>query len=138
MRQTFLSRSTEETQALAKAIAQKIPRGTLICLYGPLGSGKTVFVRGLAKGLKTRGHVQSPTFPLLREYRCSKGTLYHMDLFRIRPRDFSALGFEEFFNPVNGWTAIEWADKVRRRLPPERLDIRLKILSPSCREITTA
>ena len=132
---TYLTRSPEETQALAQKIARKLPLGSLVCLFGSMGSGKTVFVRGLAKGLKLPGHVQSPTFTLIREYGSPKGTMYHMDLFRLQAKDISSLGLEEFLAPRKGWTVIEWPERIRRLLPYERLDIRLKIIDSRSREI---
>src|SRR6185503_5897401 len=80
---TVISRSEDETRALARDIGRKLKPGAVLCLTGPLGSGKTRFVQGLAAGLGCKGRITSPTFTLVREYRGRKVTLYHLDLYRV-------------------------------------------------------
>jgi tRNA threonylcarbamoyladenosine biosynthesis protein TsaE len=80
-------------------------------LYGQLGAGKTAFVRGLARGLGAREEdVSSPTFTLIQEYTGERVTLYHVDLYRLEPREIDDLGLEELICG-EGIVAIEWAER---------------------------
>lgn len=110
-----ISRSESQTQAVAKTLARRLKPGDLVCLYGELGSGKTVFVRGLARALGCRGPVVSPTFTLIREYRGRKFHLYHLDLFRLSPRETEALEWQDAFMDPKGVCAVEWAEKLGPR-----------------------
>ena len=110
--------SAEETQALAARLAAEMPPGTVLCLHGDLGAGKTCFVQGLAKALKVRRPVGSPTFTLINEYRGKGGRLAHIDLYRIRgPEDAYGLGLEDYLFRYDGIVAIEWAERVAELLP---------------------
>jgi len=99
----YLIRSAEEMEALGASVAKKLAGGEVICLRGELGSGKTTFVRGLARGLgMEKGYqVRSPTFTLVNEYPTEKGRLIHIDLYRVRDFDWS-----EFLG--EGILAVEW------------------------------
>jgi len=91
--------------------------GEIISLTGPLGAGKTHFVKGLALGLGAgTGHnVSSPTFVLVNEYS-ARLEMYHIDAYRLEnPHDFEMLGFDDFCHP-GSVVIIEWADKVRKVL----------------------
>jgi len=117
--------SAEETQALAARLATEMPPGTVLCLHGDLGSGKTCFVQGLARALGVRRPVGSPTFTLINEYR-GKGRLAHIDLYRIRgAADAFGLGLEDYLFHYDGIVAIEWAERVTEDLPENCWHVRM-------------
>ncbi len=117
--------SEAETKELAQKLAQNLSGGEVICLMGELGSGKTTFVQGLAKGLGVKAPIISPTFTLVREYS-GRLPLFHVDAYRL-----NGLTVDEVQRQVGLWdymerggvVAIEWADLIADTLPPERLDI---------------
>lgn len=89
----------------------------ILALTGPLGAGKTTFVKGLVPPASERD-VQSPTFTLLNPYP----TLFHFDLYRLKSTaDFLALGFDEYFE--QGFCVIEWPERIASLLPPDTLHI---------------
>ena len=104
--------STElETSAVGESLGRALHRGDVILLYGDLGAGKTAFVRGLARGLGANPEdVSSPTFTIVQEYAGSKGTLYHVDLYRLGPAEIDDLGLDDLVSG-DGIVAIEWAER---------------------------
>lgn len=125
----IISTSTKQTQAIAAKLARLLKPCDVLALVGNLGSGKTVFVKGLARGLGCKEkEVSSPTFVLLRQYRGGP-TLNHFDLYRLKDiRQLGQIGYEEYFYG-DGVTVIEWADRIKEALPKEHLRIEFKILS---------
>ena len=120
------TKSAAETQALAAELAADMPPGTVLCLHGDLGAGKTCFVQGLAKALGVRRPVGSPTFTLINEYK-GKKPLAHIDLYRIRGAgDAFGLGLEDYLCHFGGIVAIEWAERVAELLPDECWHVRLE------------
>lgn len=114
----LVSRSPDQTEAIARALAPFIPAGTVLALVGDLAAGKTCFVRGLAGYFTNREEVHSPTFTLVNEYG-NHHELLHLDLYRLAgPEDLIALGYEELFEPL-GICAVEWADRAGNLLPAE-------------------
>ena len=114
---TFLSDSEEDTQRIARDLATSLNPGDVLLLCGPLGAGKTVFVRGLAEGLGVDpGEVSSPTFTLIHEYRGGRLTLYHADLYRLDRASAGELGLEEL-GAGDGVLAIEWPERLDHALP---------------------
>jgi len=94
----------------------------VVCLVGPLGSGKTIFVQGLVSGLKARPYASSPTFKLINEYQ-GKIPVYHFDLYRLQGiSDLKDLGYREYFYG-RGITVIEWAEKIKSFWPKECLGV---------------
>lgn len=103
--------SEEETSRAGELLARDLRKGDVVLLYGELGSGKTAFVRGLARGLGAASEdVSSPTFTLIQEYAGSDTTLYHVDLYRLEPREVDDLGLEELISG-DDIVAIEWAER---------------------------
>ena len=113
---------------MGKKIAKNLQKGDIICLFGELGTGKTVLTKGIANGLGIRARVIiSPSFVLIRQYRGVSLPLYHFDLYRLKSqKDILALGYEEYLYD-DGITVIEWADRLKNLLPEEFLKIELFI-----------
>ncbi len=126
----------KETFQLGVAFGGAAQGGEVIALIGTLGAGKTQFVKGLAQGLGILPEdVCSPTFSLMQTYE-GRLILTHIDLYRLEdPNEMGALGLEEEIEDTVGLAAIEWADKGMHLLPPGRLQLRLKALDGSLREM---
>lgn len=97
-------------------------RGVVLGLVGELGSGKTTFIQGLARGLGIKSRIISPTFVLQRRYRIPSAAgfknLYHVDIYRLnRPEESVVLGLSEIWSDPKSILVIEWADKIRSPLP---------------------
>jgi tRNA threonylcarbamoyladenosine biosynthesis protein TsaE len=121
-----LAQSESDTRAAGRALAADIAPGTIILLYGDLGAGKTVFVRGLAEGLGIDPDaVSSPTFTIVQEYRGRPVTLQHVDLYRLSPREVEDLALEDLLSPSTVM-AIEWAEHLPRPLPGPAIAVRLE------------
>lgn len=116
----FITRSPEETFHLAERFAGFVGPGDLIALIGDLGAGKTVFVKGLAKGLgvKEYAYVNSPSFVVVKEYS-GKIPLYHFDVYRLCGKTFRETMDHERYFYSEGVSAVEWADKIFETLPEE-------------------
>lgn len=100
-----------DTFCLGENVAKKLKSGAFIALKGDLGAGKTVFVKGLAKGLDISSCIQSPTFTLMCQY-FGKRQLCHFDLYRITEDDCCSLGFDDFFYDKNIVCAVEWSERL--------------------------
>jgi len=136
----ILTNSAQETQKLGERIAADLKPGDILALYGDLGSGKTTFIQGLARGLGIKKRVISPTFIFIRPYsvsnKSSVKTLYHVDLYRIdKLKQTKGLGLEEIFADKKGIVVIEWADRIEPILPQKRLDIYFEYLTDNKRKI---
>jgi tRNA threonylcarbamoyladenosine biosynthesis protein TsaE len=118
----FLSRAPAATEALGFWLGERVGPGTLLALDGELGSGKTTFVRALARGLGVVGPVTSPTYALLQTY-AGRLELAHFDAWMEgRERSFLAEGGWEWLG-AEGVAVVEWAGRVADWLPDERLMI---------------
>ena len=109
--------SPEETFALGRKIGENAREGSVFCLSGDLGAGKTVFTQGLAAGLGVSEPVSSPTFTILQVYEGGRCPLYHFDVYRIGDgEEMYELGYEEYFFG-EGVCLIEWASRIQEILP---------------------
>lgn len=125
MEYKITTKSDMETIALAQNFeSEKFPN-MIICLNGELGSGKTMFVKGLANALGIEETITSPTFTIIKEYSDGELPLYHMDVYRLDGNSDS-IGIEDYFTK-GGVVAIEWADTIKDILPKERLDIKFVV-----------
>jgi tRNA threonylcarbamoyladenosine biosynthesis protein TsaE len=119
--------SPEETEGLGKDLASVLERGDVVALVGELGSGKTRFVQGIARGLDITGYVKSPSFTIVNVYDGARGgrlPLYHIDLYRIGSGgELDGLGLEEYIYG-DGVSVIEWADRAFDMLPDGALVVR--------------
>ena len=107
----------------------------MLVLTGPLGSGKTRFVAGLARGLGARSRVRSPSFTLLNEYRGAL-TLHHLDLYRLEGPEVDGLGLEELVD--DGALAVEWGEKLPAWLREDALTLVFEVLSERERAVTAS
>jgi tRNA threonylcarbamoyladenosine biosynthesis protein TsaE len=110
----FISTSETETMAQAEAFGAALRPGNIVALKGPLGAGKTLFCRGMARALGYSGLVNSPTYALVHEY-AGRMPIYHMDLYRLAPgADWEEIGLSHYLD-CEGVCLIEWPE----RLPAE-------------------
>ena len=153
----IISHSSAQTQRLGMRLGELLRGGELLLLEGSLGTGKTTFTQGLARGIGITEVISSPTFTLLKEYPGQPGpttqreqaqatlqhrqqerhqvgpALYHFDLYRLDdPEEIRDLGFEDYFFG-NGVCVVEWADKAELLWPDEHLRLRMKIMSETKR-----
>ncbi|MBD3367659.1 MAG: tRNA (adenosine(37)-N6)-threonylcarbamoyltransferase complex ATPase subunit type 1 TsaE [Candidatus Eisenbacteria bacterium] len=128
----FRTTSPDETRELGRRVGQRVEPGAFIGLIGDLGSGKTVFVQGLALGLECDEPVSSPTFVIINEYS-GRLPVHHVDLYRLTDEAaVESLGYRELFWS-DGVTVVEWAERAGALVPDDRLDIRLGHVSESVR-----
>lgn len=123
---------------LGQSLGRIAPPGAVVALVGDLGTGKTVFARGVAAGLGISGPITSPTFVLLALYTGGRLDLAHVDLYRLGdPDEVFALGLHDYLGR-EAVTVVEWADRFPELLPPDHLEIRLRWVPgrPQVREIT--
>ncbi|HVO84305.1 MAG TPA: tRNA (adenosine(37)-N6)-threonylcarbamoyltransferase complex ATPase subunit type 1 TsaE [Syntrophobacteria bacterium] len=123
---TIETSSPEETLLVAEHLGRRLEPGDVIALIGELGSGKTVFAQGLARGLEVPAAfaITSPTFTLVNEYP-GRLPFYHLDLYRIDgPAQCGDLGLDELLYG-EGAAAIEWAERLGAALPGERMEVHL-------------
>ncbi len=129
-------KNLQETQQFAEEFAKTLKPHDVICLYGDLGSGKTTFVQGLAKGLGIENRIISPTFIIARHYKIKDLVFYHIDLYRTETiHDFLSIGLDEILEDNSNIVAIEWAEKLKEMLPSKRIDIKFELISENEREI---
>ena len=132
----LVTQSPEDTVGLGRRLGELLQPGGVVALMGDLGAGKTVFCKGIARGLgvEDEGDVTSPTFVLVNEYR-GRCPVYHLDLYRLQDASQAEdLGWDDFIFG-DGVTLIEWADKIPGLLPAERLEARLHWISAGQRRI---
>jgi tRNA threonylcarbamoyladenosine biosynthesis protein TsaE len=135
--QEFLPLTEEETQSVGERFAASLSLGDVLCLSGPLGAGKTHFVKGLARGLGFSGEVTSPSFPLVHEYEGGRLFLAHFDFFRLdKEEDVRALGFSDYLGQAV--LVIEWGEKFPQLLPPQTQTIIFEVLENGGRRIMFA
>lgn len=117
------TRSAEETFSLGINIGRKAKAGQVITLVGDLGVGKTVFTKGLARGLGITEPVSSPTFTIVQEYREGRLPLYHFDVYRIGDlEEMEEIGYEDYFYG-DGVCLVEWANLIGELIPENAVSV---------------
>lgn len=116
------------TARLGAGVAQALSAGEAVCLWGPLGAGKSTLARGLIRALTSPDEeVPSPTFTLVQFYGGELLPLAHFDLYRLaRAEEAYEIGLDEALE--DGAAIIEWPERLEGRLPADRLDIELAVL----------
>ena len=119
-----ISESPEATRGLAERLAAVARPGDVLCLWGELGAGKTVFAKGFGRGLGVEDTISSPTFILMGEY-AGRLPLFHIDLYRLTSADDAREGGLLDDRQAAGVVLVEWPDRLGDALPPSRLDVRI-------------
>ena len=115
--------SEEETFKLGEYLGKQASPGDIVCLNGDLGTGKTVFTKGFARGLGIEEDVVSPTFTIIREYEEGRLPMYHFDVYRIGDIDeMDELGYEDYFFG-EGVTLIEWSELISDLIPEKKTSV---------------
>jgi len=119
--------SVEETWALAREFAKELTPGTVVCLEGDLGAGKTTFTQGLAAALGVPGRVTSPTFCIVQEHQGTTTLLVHMDLYRLYgEEDVLAIGWEDYL-ARGAILVVEWPERAGTLVPESARRVKITI-----------
>ncbi len=119
--------SPQALGAFGAKLALRLRTGEAVCLFGPLGAGKSTLARGLVRALtRPDQDVPSPTFTLMQTYQGPDFPVAHFDLYRLkRPEEAFEIGLDEALDV--GAAVVEWSERLEGALPPDRLDVRLEI-----------
>lgn len=130
------SGSEKETEKIAGLFAGKIRERDIICFFGDVGSGKTVFTRGLCRGLGYDGYVNSPSYILMNLYRMEEISIFHFDLYRLTSgEELIETGFYDMAGRDKSVTIVEWAEILKEEIPAARIDIFINVKSRNKRII---
>ena len=122
--QTVLTADEKETELVGRKLGEKLRGGEVIALDGDLGAGKTIFTKGIAKGLGISAQILSPTFNIVREY-AGRLKLYHFDFYRLsEAEELREIGFAEYLQP-DAVVVIEWAELFPEVLPQQRISVHI-------------
>ena len=131
---TFIIKSLDEIQKTARSFLDHFADKKIFAFYGPLGSGKTTFIKSLCKELNAEDNVSSPSFSIINEYVSEEnGEIYHLDFYRLEKQEEAYdLGYEEYFY-TGKLCFIEWPELVKDILPEETIHVRIKTDSAGAR-----
>ena len=114
----IISNSERDTELAGERFGAEVPDGTVVAMYGELGSGKTAFVRGMARGMGIDCRVSSPTFTIVNEY-LGETPLFHFDMYRLEDSDaLFDIGWEDYLER-GGVCVVEWSENVADALPQD-------------------
>ena len=131
---SIVTRSPQETEEAGERLGELLGPGSVVSLTGPLGCGKTVFVKGMARSLGVSESVTSPTFLIIQEYT-GRIPFFHMDLYRLRSAtELEDVGLRDYLSS-GGVAAIEWGEKAASVLPASRWEVHFEILADGGRSI---
>ncbi|MDD3036236.1 MAG: tRNA (adenosine(37)-N6)-threonylcarbamoyltransferase complex ATPase subunit type 1 TsaE [Candidatus Saccharimonadaceae bacterium] len=115
----------KDTEDFGEKLGKLLKTGDIVCLNGDLGAGKTTLTKAIGVGLGVDEYITSPSFTLINQYR-GRVMVYHYDVYRLEEVDeLYDLGFDEYFYG-DGVSIIEWADKIEKFIPEERIEIQLE------------
>lgn len=117
----YISSSETETKNVGIKLGKLLSAGDIICLFGNLGTGKTILASGIAAGIGIQGSITSPTFTIVNEYS-GRLPFFHFDVYRITSEEFLGMGGDEYFYS-GGIVLIEWSENIYDILPEEHLEI---------------
>lgn len=129
----IVSAAPDRTREIGERLGRLLRTGHVVLLNGDLGAGKTTLAQGIAAGLGVEEYVQSPTFTLVAEHDGRAGCrLYHLDLYRLRDEaDLESFGYEQYLDPVDGVSVIEWPERAGAWLPDAFLLVNIEIAGPA-------
>lgn len=136
-KQKIISTSIEETKEFASSVLQELldknrDKALVIGLSGELGSGKTQFTQGVARGLGIKRNITSPTFVIMKRY----GNFYHFDCYRLHsPEEIKELGWENIISNPKNIIVVEWAEKIEDIMPADAIRIKFQDLGEGKREL---
>ena len=131
----FISHSQLETEEVGRKLAEILPGGSVVAMYGDLGAGKTAFVRGMAKGMGLSCRVSSPTFTIVNEY-LGERELIHFDMYRLSSADeLFDIGWEDYLSR-GAVCAVEWSENVQDAFFGDEIVVRIDKLTDTDRKIT--
>lgn len=133
---SIISNNLEDTLRIGEAWGQQATAGWVIGLDGDLGAGKTHLVKGIARGMGIQDPVTSPTFTLLQEYTGEKGTLYHLDLYRLETTAaIESAGLDEYLMDPDGVVVVEWMSRWQGPKPDRFRSVKIIWINEDQREI---
>lgn len=136
----YVSHSEKQTDQIAQNLVKILQGGEVIALSGDLGTGKTTFVKGVAKAFGIARDITSPTFAILKEYPVNFGRIkkmVHVDAYRLAgAKDAEAIGLPEFFDNQNAVTLIEWPENIETLLPQRMKILKFEYIDEKTRKIT--
>ena len=131
----FISHSQLDTEEVGRKLAEKLPGGSVVAMYGDLGAGKTAFVRGMAKGMGLSCRVSSPTFTIVNEY-LGERELIHFYMYRLSSADeLFDIGWEDYLSR-GAVCAVEWSENVQDAFFGDEVVVRIEKLNDTDRKIT--
>ena len=131
----YYSGKEEETEELGRRLAERLPDGAVVAMYGDLGAGKTAFVRGMARGMGISARVSSPTFTIVNEYPGPR-ELIHFDMYRLSGADeLFEIGWEDYLRR-GAVCAVEWSEKVEDAFYGDEIRVTIEKLGDTRRRIT--
>lgn len=132
---TFEAKQTQDLAGVILADLIKKPpknKALVLALQGNLGSGKTTFTQGIAKFLKIKGRINSPTFVIMKRFK----NLYHIDAYRLnKPEEILELGWEKIIANSKNIAVVEWPEKIKKFLPKQTHFLKFKFIHENQREI---
>ncbi|MCD8195178.1 MAG: tRNA (adenosine(37)-N6)-threonylcarbamoyltransferase complex ATPase subunit type 1 TsaE [Coprobacillus sp.] len=134
MKKTLITLNEQETMDYGAKLANLLEPGTVVCLIGELGAGKTTFAKGFAKGLGITDTVTSPTFNIMKIYDSGSHMLIHIDAYRLVDQNFE-LGLDELIGEDDTFTLIEWPEFVSDLVPFDAVTVEIKVIGEDKRQI---